>query len=138
MSIVPTNEGADVNEAASLSGLEPLIGKGMRRKHKGKQLVHPFTPLEPYKRRKVGDGYSVKDFIILPEPMQIIPKPNMKVFVDVLTRSVAIQTIEYELNVYISLTTCPFFSVPVINWTYWDWLLWVEIFLPHSSSPRVL
>ncbi|KAB2597135.1 hypothetical protein D8674_000055 [Pyrus ussuriensis x Pyrus communis] len=50
----------------------------MRQKRKGIQLVHPFTPLESYKKRKVGDGRSVKDFVVLQEPMQFIPKPNVE------------------------------------------------------------
>ncbi|KAM1097058.1 hypothetical protein ACFX19_014759 [Malus domestica] len=81
-----TDEGVNVNEAIDLSGLKPLHGKGMRQKCKGMQLVHPFTSFESYKRRKVGNGRSAEDFVIVMEPMQIILKLDVEVFIDILTR----------------------------------------------------
>ncbi|CAN6706457.1 unnamed protein product [Malus baccata var. baccata] len=69
----------------NLYNLEPLLGKGMQHKWKGMQLVHPFTPLESYKRRKVGDGCSTEDFVVDLDPIRIIPKPDVEVFIDVLT-----------------------------------------------------
>ncbi|KAM1978072.1 hypothetical protein ACFX16_014804 [Malus domestica] len=81
-----TDEGVNVNEAIDLSGLKPLHGKGMRQKCKGMQLVHPFTYFESYKRRKVGNGRSAEDFVIVMEPMQIILKLDVEVFIDILTR----------------------------------------------------
>ncbi|TQD90984.1 hypothetical protein C1H46_023422 [Malus baccata] len=78
-------EGVDVIEAVSLSNLEPLLGKGMQHKRKEMPLVHPFTPLKSYKRRKVGDSHSTEDFVVDLDPMRIIPKSNVEVFVDILT-----------------------------------------------------
>ncbi|CAN6718880.1 unnamed protein product [Malus baccata var. baccata] len=79
------DEGVDVNEAIDLSGSKPFHGKGMRQKCKGMQLVHLFTSFESYKRRKVGNGRSTEDFVIYMEPMQIILKPDVEVFIDILT-----------------------------------------------------
>lgn len=80
------DEGADVNEDTSLSGSVTTLGKGMWWKHKGMQPVHPFTIHESYKRREVGDGLSVEDFVDLPKSIQIISKLDVDVFVDILTR----------------------------------------------------
>ncbi|CAN6712521.1 unnamed protein product [Malus baccata var. baccata] len=52
---------------------------------KGMQLVHIFTHLQSYKRRKVGNILANEDFVVALDPMQIILKPNVEVFVDVLT-----------------------------------------------------
>ncbi|KAM1396849.1 hypothetical protein ACFX2I_014496 [Malus domestica] len=73
-----TDESVNVNEAIDLSGSKPLHGKGMWQKCKGMQLVHPFTFFESYKRRKVGNGCSAEDFVIVMEPMQIILKPDVE------------------------------------------------------------
>lgn len=81
-----TNEGVNMNEAAILFGSKPFLGKAMEQKSKGTQLVHPFTPFESYKRSKVSDGCSPEDFVIVPKPTRIILKPNVEVFIDVLTR----------------------------------------------------
>ncbi|KAM1736245.1 hypothetical protein COP1_014606 [Malus domestica] len=81
-----TDESVNVNEAIDLSGSKPLHGKGMWQKCKGMQLVHPFTFFKSYKRRKVGNGCSAEDFVIVMEPMQIILKPDVEVFIDILTR----------------------------------------------------
>ncbi|KAB2625763.1 hypothetical protein D8674_017423 [Pyrus ussuriensis x Pyrus communis] len=83
---IDTDEGADMNEATGSSSSETIPCKGIWLKRKGMQLVYPFTLLGSYKRRKVGDGCSVDDFIVLLEPMRIISKPDVEVFVDVLTR----------------------------------------------------
>ncbi|KAM1034379.1 hypothetical protein PS1_038063 [Malus domestica] len=80
-----TAEVVDMNEAACPYDFEPFFAKGMRRKLKGMQLVHIFTHLQSYKRRKVGDILANEDFVVALDPMQIILKPNVEVFVDVLT-----------------------------------------------------
>ncbi|CAN6677243.1 unnamed protein product [Malus baccata var. baccata] len=80
-----TEKAIDVNEATGPSDLEPFHGKGMLLKHKVIQLVHPFTLIESYKRKKVGDGHSTKDFFAL-DPLWIIPNPDVEVFIDVLMR----------------------------------------------------
>ncbi|KAM1052719.1 hypothetical protein ACFX2J_000306 [Malus domestica] len=46
----------------------------MWQKRKGLQLVHHFTSLESYKRRKIGDGHSVE----FPKPLRIIPKSDVE------------------------------------------------------------
>ncbi|KAM2608832.1 hypothetical protein TB1_037116 [Malus domestica] len=80
-----TAEVVDMNEAACPYDFEPFFAKGMRRKLKGMQLVHIFTHLQSYKRRKVGDILANEDFVVALDPMQIILKPNVEVFVDFLT-----------------------------------------------------
>ncbi|RXH97226.1 hypothetical protein DVH24_035894 [Malus domestica] len=80
-----TAEVVDMNEATCPYDFEPFFAKRMRRKLKGMQLVHFFTHLQSYKRRKVGDILANEDFVVALDPMQIILKPNVEVFVDVLT-----------------------------------------------------
>ncbi|KAM2937884.1 hypothetical protein FF1_037735 [Malus domestica] len=80
-----TAEVVDMNEAICPYDFEPFFAKRMRRKLKGMQLVHFFTHLQSYKRRKVGDILANEDFVVALDPMQIILKPNVEVFVDVLT-----------------------------------------------------
>lgn len=50
------DEAVNMNEAPDPSGSVPLLGKRMRQKRKGMQLVHPVNPLQSYKSRKVGDS----------------------------------------------------------------------------------
>ncbi|KAM1145779.1 hypothetical protein ACFX2I_037684 [Malus domestica] len=80
-----TAEVVDMNEATCPYDFEPFFAKRIRRKLKGMQLVHFFTHLQSYKRRKVGDILANEDFVVALDPMQIILKPNVEVFVDVLT-----------------------------------------------------
>ncbi|CAN6691786.1 unnamed protein product [Malus baccata var. baccata] len=49
------------------------------------RLVHPFTPIESYKGRKVSDDRLIEDFFVVLKPMWIILKPDVEVFIDVLT-----------------------------------------------------
>lgn len=80
-----TEEAVDINEATYPSNSEPFLGKGMRRKLKGMQPVHIFTHLQSYKRRKIGDILADEDFVVALDPIQIILKLDVEVFVNVLT-----------------------------------------------------
>ncbi|KAB2622323.1 hypothetical protein D8674_024505 [Pyrus ussuriensis x Pyrus communis] len=77
-------EGVDVNELAGPSDFEPLLDKKMRQKHKEMQLVHHFTHFQSYKRSKVGDSRA-KGVGVVPDPIRIIPKPDVEVFIDIVT-----------------------------------------------------